>query len=123
MVTPDQKREAAQNLITEHGMSERQACDQLALPRSTCSYKKRIKDDDPVMEALNKLIDKHPSISPPPCLRTEPCARARDRVEENWKQVYLRHSPCSHQQPNLSLFIGEGKRLVIRRVLRLRKTL
>jgi len=48
--------------VVSHGLSERQACKQIHLPRSTCSYQKRLKDDEPIMEALSQLIDKHPSI-------------------------------------------------------------
>jgi putative transposase len=49
-------------LIIEHSLSERQACKQINLPRSTCSYKKKSKGDEPVVEKLNAMIEKHPAI-------------------------------------------------------------
>lgn len=46
-----------------HQLSQRQACKVVKLPRSSFAYSKvgRIKDD-PIIEALTFLVDKHPSI-------------------------------------------------------------
>jgi putative transposase len=49
-------------LVKELGLSERQACRQVKLPRSTCLYIKQPKQDEELIEALTGLISKHPSI-------------------------------------------------------------
>lgn len=49
-------------MISEFGLSERQACKQINLPRSTNNYNKRIKPDEPIIEGLTTLVEKHPSI-------------------------------------------------------------
>ena len=59
---PDQKREVAQGLIRDHHLSERQACIQVGLPRSTFQYKRKTKDDDLVITQLRMLVEKHPAI-------------------------------------------------------------
>jgi len=52
----------AQQLTNGHGLSERQACKQISLPRTTWQYKLKQKDDDAIIEQLTILIEKHPSI-------------------------------------------------------------
>ena len=49
-------------MITEHGISQRQACKVVSLPRSTQQYKRKPKQDEPVIDQLKELVDKHPSI-------------------------------------------------------------
>lgn len=49
-------------MITEHGISQRQACKVVSLPRSTQQYKRKPKQDEPVIDQLKALVDKHPSI-------------------------------------------------------------
>jgi putative transposase len=49
-------------MIEEHGVSVRQACHALNMPRSTFSYKAVSKNDNAVIEQLQQLVDKHPSI-------------------------------------------------------------
>jgi len=49
-------------LVEEHGLSERQACSQLKLPRSTCFYCKQPLKDEAIIDALTSLVEKHPSI-------------------------------------------------------------
>ncbi len=49
-------------MIKEHGVSCRQACKLLSLPRSTFNYKSKLKDDSPIMDELHQLVDKHPAI-------------------------------------------------------------
>jgi putative transposase len=49
-------------MIDEHGVSERQACKALQVPRSTQQYNPKSKNDTPVISALKKLVEKHPSI-------------------------------------------------------------
>ena len=46
----------------EHGVSVRQACEVVNLPRGTYRYKKKEKDDTVVIEQLQLLVEKHPSI-------------------------------------------------------------
>lgn len=49
-------------MIKEHGVSCRQACKLLSMPRSTFSYKPKEKDDTPVMDELKEMVEKHPAI-------------------------------------------------------------
>ena len=49
-------------MITEHGLSQRQACKAISLPRSNAQYKCKPKHDEAVIDQLNELVDKHPSI-------------------------------------------------------------
>jgi putative transposase len=49
-------------MITEHGISQRQACKVVSLPRSTQQYKRKPKQDEPVIDQLKELVDKHPAI-------------------------------------------------------------
>ena len=49
-------------MITEHGISQRQACKVVSLPRSNVQYKRKPKRDEPVIDQLKDLVDKHPSI-------------------------------------------------------------
>ena len=49
-------------MVTEHGVSERQACKAVQLPRSTYQYKHKEKDDIEIITLLGELVDKHPSI-------------------------------------------------------------
>lgn len=51
-----------QDLISEYSLSERQACKQVSLPRSTYLYVKQPKQDEEIIDALTSLIAKHPSI-------------------------------------------------------------
>jgi putative transposase len=44
-----------------HNISERKACKEVNLPRSTYQYKSKVKDDDLLIEELNKLVEKNPS--------------------------------------------------------------
>lgn len=49
-------------MVKEHGLSCRQACKVLSLPRSSYNYKPVVKDDTPVIDELKELVDRHPSI-------------------------------------------------------------
>lgn len=46
----------------EHGVSIRQGCEAVGLARSTYRYDQRPKPDEPIIEALSALVEKHPSI-------------------------------------------------------------
>jgi putative transposase len=52
----------AHELTSVCGLSERQACRQINLPRTTNSYVKKVKQDEPIIEGLLKLVEKHSSI-------------------------------------------------------------
>lgn len=52
----------AQFMIEEHGVSQRQACKALGMPRSTVQYHPKAKNDTEVIAQLEKLIEKHPAI-------------------------------------------------------------
>lgn len=56
------KRELADYMCSEHGVSQRQACTCLRLPRSSYRYRPKPKSDEPIMDALRSLVDKHPAI-------------------------------------------------------------
>jgi len=47
-------------VITNYALSINQVCDFLAMTPSTYYYQSKPKDDSAVIEALNKLVDKHP---------------------------------------------------------------
>jgi putative transposase len=49
-------------MTVEHELSVRQACKAVSLPRSSFGYKHKPKEDEPVIELLQQLVDKHPSI-------------------------------------------------------------
>ena len=49
-------------MISEHGVSSRQACKALHLPRSSFSYQRVPKEDSAIIEQLEMLVEKHPSI-------------------------------------------------------------
>ncbi|HYF02275.1 MAG TPA: IS3 family transposase [Patescibacteria group bacterium] len=59
---PERRREVACHMIQEHGVSIRQACKAVELPRTTLMYKRKPKDDDMIIEQLTKLTEQHPSI-------------------------------------------------------------
>lgn len=46
----------------EHGVSVRRGCEAVGLPRSTYRYERRVKPDEPIIEALSALVERHPSI-------------------------------------------------------------
>lgn len=47
---------------TEHGVSIRRGCEAVGLPRSTYRYQRTPKPDEPVIEALSALVERHPTI-------------------------------------------------------------
>ena len=47
---------------TTHGVSIRQGCKAVGLPESTYRYQRRPKADEPIIEALTALVERHPSI-------------------------------------------------------------
>jgi len=49
-------------MITVHGVSQRQACRTVSLPRSTRQYKRKPKADEAVTTQLQQLVEKHPAI-------------------------------------------------------------
>ena len=50
------------HMIQWHGISTRQACKMVQIPRSTHIYKPKPKDDTSLTLALQQLVEKHPSI-------------------------------------------------------------
>jgi putative transposase len=51
-----------QFMVEEHGVSQRQACRALSMPRSTVQYSPKSKNDTDVIRALHELVEKHPAI-------------------------------------------------------------
>ena len=49
-------------MVEEHGVSHRQACKAVSLPRSTYQYEQKPKEDDLIIEQLQTLVEKHASI-------------------------------------------------------------
>jgi putative transposase len=49
-------------MIKAHGISQRQACKTVSLPRSTQRYKAKPKADEEVIDQLQGLVEKHPAI-------------------------------------------------------------
>lgn len=51
-----------QFMVEEHGVSQRQACATMSVPRSSVQYNPKFKNDIPVIKALQALVEKHPAI-------------------------------------------------------------
>ena len=49
-------------MLVQEKLSVRQACKLVSLSRSVMTYRKVPKDDSSLIEALNQLVEKHPSI-------------------------------------------------------------
>jgi putative transposase len=49
-------------MIEEHGVSQRQACQALCVPRSSYQYKPNPRNDMPVINELQTLVSKHPAV-------------------------------------------------------------
>ena len=49
-------------MVKDHGVSIRQGCKTVGLPRSSYSYERVKKDDDGLIDVLQKLVEKHPGI-------------------------------------------------------------
>lgn len=50
------------HMVEEHGVSHRQACKAVSLPRSTYQYQSKPKQDDLIIEQLQVLVEKHAAI-------------------------------------------------------------
>jgi putative transposase len=48
-----------QYMVEEHGVSHRQACKAVSLPRSTYQYKPKAKDDESIISELQSLVSRH----------------------------------------------------------------
>ncbi len=48
--------------MVQENLSVRQACKLVSLPRSAMTYKKVSRDDSSLIDALNTMVEKHPSI-------------------------------------------------------------
>ena len=62
MVGSAVKRDAVRFLKEERQCSHRQACTLVKLPRTTCAYTPKLKDDTAVQDKLDLLTQKHPAI-------------------------------------------------------------
>jgi len=49
-------------MMSEHKVSQRQALKAVSLPQSSARYQKKPKEDEPIIEELQALVDKHPAI-------------------------------------------------------------
>jgi putative transposase len=49
-------------MIQDHRVSHRQACAEAGIPRSSYCYQHKLKDDAELIELLQQLVDRHPSI-------------------------------------------------------------
>ena len=49
-------------MYAEHGVSIRGGCEAVGLPRSTYHYERKPKPNEPVIEALAALVERHPAI-------------------------------------------------------------
>lgn len=55
-MTPDAKREAVAHACTEHGVSQRRACEVLAVDRSSVRYRSIRPDDAELREAMRRVV-------------------------------------------------------------------
>src|SRR5688572_10102132 len=51
-----------QFMVEEHGVSQRQACKAFGVPRSSFQHIPKPKNDSPVIQELQSLVEKHPAI-------------------------------------------------------------
>ena len=51
-----------QFMVQEHGVSQRQACNAIGVPRSSHQYKPKPRNDIPIIQDLEALVAKHPAI-------------------------------------------------------------
>ena len=58
MLTPDVKRRAVLEVMADHEVSARRACNLAGLDRSTFQYEKKRAGDDPLRERLKALAGK-----------------------------------------------------------------
>lgn len=65
---PDDKRQVIELLVKEN-VSEHQACKLLGVLRSSFRYKRKAKNDTALMDALEELVKKHPSMGFWKCYR------------------------------------------------------
>jgi len=57
------KETLAEHMVKEHGISTRKACKAVNIDRKKWSYKSvRKRSDEPLIDAFNRLTEKHPSI-------------------------------------------------------------
>jgi len=61
-LTPDEKDEMMTTMIQNHKVSHRQAYAEIGIPRSSYYYQHKPKDDAELIELLQQLVDRHPSI-------------------------------------------------------------
>jgi putative transposase len=61
-VRPDDKKAIVEFMVEEHGVSHRQACLAVSLPRSSYQYKAKERDDSQLIQQLQQLVEKYPSI-------------------------------------------------------------
>ena len=59
---PAEKSSLVEYMVTTHKISQRQACKAGSLTESSSRYKRKPKKDDAIINELQLLIDKHPSI-------------------------------------------------------------
>jgi len=59
---PDERRRLVTHMAEEHGVSIRQGCRTAGIADSTYRYERRERNDAPIIDALNKLVEKHPAI-------------------------------------------------------------
>lgn len=58
----DEKGSLVEYIVREHNISQRQAAKAVGLPQSTLRYKHKPRNDEAVIQELQQLIEKHPSI-------------------------------------------------------------
>jgi putative transposase len=59
---PGEKKVVVEYMVEEHGVSHRQACKAVSLPRSSYQYKPKAKDDESIISELQSLVSKHAAI-------------------------------------------------------------
>ena len=62
-LSPDQKRAVVEAMRATHGVSTRHDRKAVDLPESSHRYERRQKADEPMIEALTALVERHPLIS------------------------------------------------------------
>jgi putative transposase len=55
-------RDLADRMITDSAVRQRQACQTVRLAHSTHQYRRKVKDDGALIEALTELVSKRPAV-------------------------------------------------------------
>lgn len=92
MVSPDARRQAAQQVMQTRRYSQRRACKLVSVARSTARYRRRRKDDTELVAAVQNTAQQHPAYGYRPVtalLKRQGWQVNPKRIHRLWKQAGL----------------------------------